>query len=220
MKKKANLKRFLINRYVAYVTWAMIFIPIIFLIANIEKKSDGPFYQIAIITFVVGLAFYLSGGKKVVVNDRKSTRRYKYRYLILTSTIFLACMLCSLLDFYFYGQDYFPDVVSVSSFYTLFTLPVVIIRTYYSRGLDLLDAYYCKHEDHPIAFLFILVIGFYVCMIVSIYLSDLIGIKGMLFNNNALSFIFITVLEFVLFLICYFSYVLYKKSRNEYLYYK
>ena len=212
MKKKANLKRFLINRYVAYVTWAMMFLPIIFLIANIEKKSDGPFYQIAIIAFVVGLAFYLSGGEKVVVNDRKSTRRYKYRYLILTATIFLACMLCSLLDFYFYGQDYFRDVVSVSIFYTLFTLPVDIIRTYYSRCLDLLDAYHCKNEDHPIAFLFILVIGFYVCMIVSIYLSDLIGIKEMLFNNNALSFVIITMIEFALFLTCYFSHLLYKEN--------
>lgn len=220
MKKKGNLKRFLLNRYVAYVTWAMMFLPVLFLVTNIEKKSDGPFYQIAIVVFVVGLAFYLSGGKTVIVNGRKSAKRYKYRYIILNATIFFACMLCSLLDFYFYRDDYFQDVVAVSLFYTLFTLPVAIMRTYHSRCLDLLDVYYCKYEDNPLIFSLVLIIGFYICMVVSIYLCDLMGVKKILFNSNILPFIVITMVEFVLFLICYFSYILYKKSRNENIYYK
>ena len=220
MKKKANLRRFLLNRYIAYVTWIMMFLPIVILFFDTAVETDKPFYQIAIVVFVFAFAAYLNKGETVNIKGRKSTKRYKYRYVILSITIFLACILCSLLDFYFYGNDYFQDVVSASIFYTLFTLPVAVVRTYYSRCLDLLDAYYYKHEDHFLVFLIVSVIGFYMCMGGFIYLSDLIGIKKMLFNNNVLSFIFITVLEFVLFLICYFSYVLYKKSRNKYIYYK
>lgn len=220
MKKKANLKRFLLNRYIAYVTWIMMFLPIVFLFSAMAGGTDKPFYQIAIVVFIFALAVYLNNGETVNIKGRKITKRYKYRYVIFYITVFSACILCSLLDFYFYGKDYFQDMVSVSVFYTLLTLPVAVARTYYSRCLDLLDVYYCKYEDHFIRFLLISVIGFYMCMFGFIYLINLIGIKEMLLNSDALPFIIIPVLEFVVFLICYFSYVLYKKSRNEYIYYK
>lgn len=220
MKKKANLRRFLLNRYIAYVTWIMMSLPIVYLFFATAEETDKPIYQIAIFVSVFAIAVYSSKGETVIINGRKSTKRNKYRYVILYITIFLACILCSLLDFYFYGKDYFQDIVSVSVFYTLFTLPVAVVRTYYSRCLDLLDAYYHEYEDHFLRFLLISVIGFYMCMFGFIYLIDLIGIKKTLFINNVSFFIIIPILEFVLFLICYFSYVLYKKSRNEYIYYK
>lgn len=220
MKKKANLRRFLLNRYIAYVTWIMMFLPIVNLFFHMAEETDKPFYQIAIVVSVFAIAVYSNKGETVIINGRKSTKRNKYRYVILYITIFLACILCSLLDFYFYGKDYFQDIVSVSVFYTLFTLPVAVVRTYYSRCLDLLDVYYYKYEDHFLRFLLISVIGFYMCMCGFIYLIDLIGIKKMLFINNVSLLIIIPVLEFVLFLICYFTYVLYKKSQNEYIYYK
>ena len=60
MKKKANLRRFLLNRYIAYVTWIMMFLPIVILFFDTAVETDKPFYQIAIVVFVFAFDFVIT----------------------------------------------------------------------------------------------------------------------------------------------------------------
>lgn len=169
------------------------------------------------------ICFFIAHGKVVTVNKKKVGVRYKYRYLFMILLSFVFNIVYSLLDFYYWGEDYLSDIIAVTSLYTLICLPAAITRTYYSRGLDLLDSFYSKEDDYGIRFVFALIAGFYAIMFGYLWIVSELGITRILFSSSVAdywSFFMITVIEIIIFILFYWAYIAFKKKRGEYIYYK
>lgn len=222
MKRKSELKRFLINRFVKYITWALILVPVLYMFME-RVNGTNHIYQYAIPIIIFVTPFMLATGKSEKINNKKITHRNKYRYFFLFTIYFICTLLNSLLDFYYYDKDYLSYMIFYNCFYIMICAPVVIARTYYSRCLDLLDYIYRNFEEDFIKPIIGIVAGFYVVALGSLFIITCLGLNKVVFSSHIIDgyeLIFISIMEFVLFLVGYFLYVLYKKKHNKYIWYR
>lgn len=219
---KSGIKRFLLNRYVKYVTYALMLMPVLFMFF---KSSSGDYFYKYAIPIAMFVTFYILaiGKNKQTKSGKRIECRLKYRYVIFVSLYFIYTLLYSLLDYYFYDQDYLYMMVVYDCFYALVCSPVIVARTYYTRGLDLLDFMYRGYEDNVIKYILSMVIGFYVVMFGLLFVITSLGLNKDVFSSHVIEgyeLIIITAIELLLFLTGYFFYVLYKKKCNDYIYYR
>ena len=217
IKKKSTLIRFFINSYIGWLTRILFLMPTLFLFIY-RKGNNNCLYQFFLPIAYFLLIVYIGNGKTKMVNKEKMNVRYKYRYFILMGLSFVFNTLYCLLDFYYFGQDYLSDIITVTSLYMALCLPSAIIRTYYSRGLDLLDNFYSKYEDHGIHIIIGLVVGFYVIMFGFVWIVSELRLKKIVFSPTIADywpFFFITVIEIAIYLLFYWIYISYKKKFDE-----
>lgn len=222
IKVKSGVKRFLLNQHIKFATWALMLMPILFMF--FASEHGDYFYKYAIpIAMFVALSILANGRTKQIKGGKAIHRRYKYRYVFLLSVNFACTLLYSLLDYYFYDKDYLHQMIVYDCFYAVVCSPVIVVRTYYSRGLDLLDYIYRNYEENIGYHVIGMVAGFYVVLLGSLFIITWLGLNKVIFSSHIIDsyeLIVITIIELLLFLVGYFLYVLYKKKHDDYILYK
>lgn len=200
---KSEVTRFFINRYTRNLSVIFMLLPCLFLVLKQEESTYRIFYYV--ITLVI--LSVLVNGRNIKANGETYRKRYKYRYIILACYVFFSNLLCCLMDYYFYGSDYLPTIMEATIFYSVISIPFIAVRTHYSRAIDLLD-YHCE-EMHPYLFLIAVIISFYLIMFCFIYVVNLLNL-GYIFwsgEDDASGMIFITMIEYFLYVLIYWMYV-------------
>lgn len=219
---KAGLKRLLITRYSRIIIWVLLSLPAFSL--YIKRAADDMLYQNAIPIIAFATPILLAIGCSYKINNKTFVRhRLKYRYLFWILSNFLCCIIMSLLDYYYYGKDYFYEILTIVLFYSSITSPVVFVRTYYSRELDLLDYIYRNYEEHILKYIILIVVGFYVVMFSLMWLSIQFKFDYLLHSsskNEHWVFISITMIEVVIYYIIYYIYYIYMNNNEDYICYR
>lgn len=201
MKKKSELKRFLINNRVRYAVWALLFMPVLTLFSQRISKTDY-FYQYALPILLVIILFALACGKSFKSTNKETLqRRYKYRYVFVVVSIFVHNVLYALLDYYYYSEDYLTEIIFANLFYPLLCSPVMIARTAYTRGLDLLDYFYRNSNDGFFSSIIAIVILFYVTSFSLLYVGRCLGINNKIFrpgDTYGFALILLVIIELAL----------------------
>ena len=216
VKIKPGFKRFLLNYLVRFVTWALLLVPILFMFFKSEHGDN--FYK-----YAIPIAMFVTLGILLPRNNKRGVRRYKYRYILLLLLYSLYTIIYSLLDYYFYGVDYVSLMIIYDCFYALICSPVIIARTYYSRGLDLLDFMYDGYEENAVKYIIGIVAGFYIVTFGLLFVLSWLGLNKAFFSSHIIDgyeFIVFPTIELIFFLIGYSLYVLYKKKHDDYIYYR
>lgn len=208
---KSEVIRFFINRYTRNLSAIFLLLPWLFLCMKLEKS----WYSIVFYAISLAVLTILVNGKNIKGDGNKTYRkRYKYRYIFFTCYLFFSVLLCCLMDNYFYGSDYLTPMMEVTSFYILFSVPFITIRTHYSRALDLLD-YHCDEISSGV-FLVAVIISFYLIMFGFMYVVNSIG-AGHIFwsgEDNFSGMILITMIEYFLYIIIFWLYA-HKRGKDK-----
>lgn len=219
---KTGLKRLFITQYSRIITWVLLSLPALYLYA--KRAADDMLYQNAIPIIAFVIPFLLANGYSCKINNKTTVHyRRKYRYLFWILSNILCCAIMSLLDYYYFGKDYFFEIIKVVLFYSLICSPVVFVRTYYSRELDLLDYIYRNYEEHILRYIILIVVGFYVVMFSLMWLSEQFKFNYLFHSsreNEHWIFISITMIEVIIFYVIYFIYYAYKNKKERYIYYR
>lgn len=216
MKQKSGIKRFLLNRYIRYMVWALMLVPEL---GMFIKSGRDLFYQHALPIIALIIPCLLSKG---LGSEKYGYHRIKYRYLYWTLSNIVCCTMMALLDYYYFGDDYLGEMITISLFYSVVCSPVIVARTFYTKELNLLDYFYRKYDEHILRFVVCIVLGFYVVMFAVLWLSVQFNFNYIFFpsnHNDPWIFILLTMIEAILYIVIYCICFLYKKKRHEYIYY-
>lgn len=217
MEQKSGIKRFLLNRYIRYMVWALMLVPELYMFF---KNGRDLIYQQAFPIIAILIPFMLSKG---LGSEKHGYHRIKYRYLYWALSNIVCCSMMALLDFYFFGEDYLSEMITISLFYPVVCSPFIVARTYYTKELNLLDYIYRKYDEHFLTFVVSIVVGFYVVTFLVLWISVQLKFNYIFFpsnHNEAWMFILLTMIEAVLYTIIYYIYFCYKKKNQDYIYYR
>ncbi|MQN12492.1 hypothetical protein F7D95_06595 [Prevotella copri] len=219
---KTGLKRLFLTQYSRIITWVLLSLPALYLYA--KRAADDMLYQNAIPIIAFVIPFLLANGYGYKINNKTTVRyRRKYRYLFWILSNILCCAIMSLLDYYYFGKDYFYEIIKVVLCYSLICSPVVFVRTYYSRELDLLDYIYRNYEEHILRYIVLIVVGFYAVMFTLMWLSEQFNFKYLFHSsreNEHWIFISITMIEVIIYYIIYYIYYAYMNKKKRYIFYR
>lgn len=198
------------------MVWALMLVPVLNMFV---KNGNDLLYQQALPIIALVIPFLLSKG---LGSKKYGYHRIKYRYLYWALSNVVCCIMMALLDYYFFGEDYLSEMITISLFYPVVCSPVIVARTYYTKELNLLDYFYRKYDEHFLTFIISIVLGFYAVMFLVLWLSVQLEFNYIFFpshHNDAWMLIILTMIEAILYIVIYCIYFIYKKKRQEYIYY-
>lgn len=199
------------------MVWALMLVPELCMFI---KSGRDLFYQHALPIIALAIPLLLSKG---LGSEKYGYHRIKYRYLYWVLSNVVCCIMMALLDYYYFGEDYFEEMIIVSLFYPMVCSPVIIARTYYTKELNLLDYFYKNIEEHFLTFVVSIVLGFYVVMFSILWIGVELKLNCIFFpsnHNEAWTFILLTMIETILYMVIYYIYFIYRKKRQDYIYYR